>query len=131
MKVSWNPSDSVATWAQIPQNSATAKCEADFKGYSDATTGISAVAGAPPLGLCESLFFLQAAFAQIKQVSPAGLLTAVQDLGTSFVSPNTIGSTSFGPGRYDGASEAQVMVFDPAVEGFKYIGTPIPVPPAS
>ena len=78
-------------------------------------------------GFCSSLFFLQAAIAGAPTLDPRGLRTHIEALGSSFVSALTF-STSFRPGRHDGAASAANLAFDGGCSCFKYTSTPRSIP---
>jgi hypothetical protein len=75
---------------------------------------------------CDSLLFLQTAFAKTNDITPDGLWNAAGKLGTSYDSPYTW-ATKFAPGRMDGASQVRIARYDgkpcEGAEGcFRYVG---------
>ena len=81
--------------------------------------------------VCDIFLLTQKALAGTTQITPQSLLTGVNALGNSF--PLADGSTSadFGsPGHYDGATSVRVLNWDEAAGEFKYVSSPIMIPPS-
>lgn len=74
---------------------------------------------------CDGLFFLKATLDGAPAVTPDGLRAATDRLGTSYRSPLTF-STSFGPGRFDGAGAVRRSGFDDGCGCFRYSGAATP-----
>jgi hypothetical protein len=78
---------------------------------------------------CDSFFYLQAILETTNNVTPEGMGAASAKLGSSYESPYTW-STTFGPGRTDGASAVRIEKYtlncvevDGEMRGcFKYSG---------
>jgi len=72
---------------------------------------------------CDGLFFLQRALANATALTPEGLRTQLERLGTSYTSVMTFG-TRFGPGRHDGADVVRNMAYSTGCSCFQYVGRP-------
>ncbi len=81
---------------------------------------------AQALRWCGQLLLLKTALDRAPSVSPAGLLAAVDALGTSYQVPGTL-SSSFGPGREDGVAAVRAARYDDGCSCFVYSGAPQPV----
>ena len=72
---------------------------------------------------CDSLFFLKAALDRATALTPAGLQTAVESLGTTFDSEFTW-ATRYGPGRHDGADAVRPSKFEDKCGCYRLTGPP-------
>ena len=75
------------------------------------------------LDWCDALSFMQSSLAGVTGAPTAEeLYTGAEHLGTSFGSVGGYGPTMFGPGHMDGATAVQMLVWDPAIDGFNDAG---------
>ena len=123
--VGWIPSLDVAD-TQDPGNPAAALCLQIMKAAGQNVTQDRSHEHSA-FGFCSSLFFLQAAFTGAPSLDPKGLRTRIESLGSTFASALTF-STSFRPGRHDGAATAATLAFDGGCSCFKYTSAPRSIP---
>lgn len=100
--VGWFPvSDTDASHDPGPPNAKTTQCfDIQRKAGQDMSARGAALTA---LGYCSALFFFRDALAKAPSVTAAGLQTAVNGLGGSYVSPANYG-TFFGPKMHTGVS---------------------------
>jgi hypothetical protein len=112
--ISWLIADLPLTDQQaLPANTAVEKCGEWSQPSQTTLTGSSTY--------CDFLSVLQAGFKDQKDTSPASLKKGIEALGTTWLSSMTYGGASkFGPGKYDGVSTGQVLVWDPSTKDFIY-----------
>ena len=79
------------------------------------------------MSLCSRLYFLTDALSRAPALTPAGLLSAAEQLGDRYVSSHTF-KTRFGPNRYDGAAAFRRFTFDQRCPCFRYVGAPVAMP---
>jgi hypothetical protein len=79
------------------------------------------------LGICGNLLFLKAALDRVPEVSTAGLQTAVDGLGTTFLSPLSF-ATRLGARHHDGAAAMRPFAFDAGCGCTRYTGPARPAP---
>ncbi len=72
---------------------------------------------------CDELFLLKRTLDKATALTPRGLRTQVEALGTSFNSALTF-ATKFGPGRHDGAAAYRPFAFVADCKCFEYSGPP-------
>jgi hypothetical protein len=73
---------------------------------------------------CDGLFFLKATLDRATALTPTGLRSAAEALGTAFDSPFTY-STQFGAGRHDGASAVRYSTYDAGCTCFRYLNATV------
>lgn len=72
---------------------------------------------------CDGFFFLQRALGRATELTPRGLRDQLEQLGTRYPSAITF-STSFGPGRHDGAAAVRDFAFTSGCSCFRYTSRP-------
>lgn len=118
--VGWSPSVDVFAADQPGGKEAWSRCQSIMEAHRVPRTYRTFTRYTDPL--CDSVFFLRTALERADALTDAGLRSAAEGLGTSYVSPFTFG-TMLGPGRYDGASTVRTFQFDVECRCFRYVGT--------
>jgi ABC-type branched-subunit amino acid transport system substrate-binding protein len=117
----WTPAGDVA-WEQQPKPlpPAAQRCV-------DITAGTDPPGNGSARRFCDGLMLLKTIFDRGAPPTTAGIRAGIEGLGTSYQSAWTF-STSFGPGRHDGATVGRVVAYDDGCECFKYTGGDIAIP---
>jgi hypothetical protein len=122
--VGWWPTYDV-DYAQDPGLPAATQCRSIYDKAGIRFTSRFAYNDA--IDICDALFFIKTALDAAPAPNAAGFRNAVDTLGTRYASPYTF-ATSFGPGRYDGASAVRAEAFDDSCQCWKYVGALTPAP---
>jgi hypothetical protein len=118
--VGWQPANDIGDANYPLHDPARMKCEAIMKKYGSAPSAFYSDSH------CDSLFFLRDVLSRLSSFSVPAMQGVVARLGTSYDSPLTF-HTKFGPGRYNGPSEARFATFSNSKGHFQYVGPAYPM----
>jgi ABC-type branched-subunit amino acid transport system substrate-binding protein len=107
----WLPPSDLST-DRIPRNLPTLERCAKVTGARDDDV----------VRFCDGLYLLKAAFDRGAPATAGGIRSALEAVGTSYVSPWATMGTRFAPGRHDGAAAARTLAFDEGCRCFSYTG---------
>lgn len=103
-----------------PSNAAQAQCDAIAAAVQPGVNGARR--------WCDTLFFLQAALRGAPELTPDALLAGAEALAGSYQVVAGYGGSTFGPRRYDGASQVRAARYDAAAGAFSYVTPVLEVP---
>jgi ABC-type branched-subunit amino acid transport system substrate-binding protein len=121
--VSYNITNSASSTGQVPPATPVRQsCDAVLNGLTGSNGDY------PYYSFCDDFDFLGAALAGATSVTPSTLLAGAEKLGCSLQLAGLYTNACFGPGKYDGGTDVQLLQWSVSSQNWLPVGNPTPIP---